>query len=122
MDMHTPIHTIHPSPSKQHCTNVPALSLLSHIHHYSGKSQYVDDATWDSIHVIEVKESNGGKQASYKLTTTVTLHMDVKKAEVGKTNLSGSLSRQASLESEVGTLSFFSNSLPITVTLLFSYG
>jgi capping protein beta len=67
----------------------------------SDKSQYVDDATWDSIHVIEVTEKNDGKEAAYKLTTTVTLHMDVKKAEVGKTNLSGSLSRQAALESAV---------------------
>mmetsp|Transcript_23983 Transcript_23983/g.73990 ORF Transcript_23983/g.73990 Transcript_23983/m.73990 type:complete len:281 (-) Transcript_23983:1-843(-) len=55
--------------------------------------QFVSEGAWDSIHVVEVAE--GGPRATYKLTTTVMLAMDVHKAEVGDTNLSGSLTRTA---------------------------
>ncbi|KAJ1459630.1 F-actin-capping protein subunit beta [Pelagophyceae sp. CCMP2097] len=44
--------------------------------------KYVSTGGWDSIHVVE-------------LTTTVMLSMDVHKAEVGDSNLSGSLTRTA---------------------------
>jgi hypothetical protein len=40
-----------------------------------------------------VQEESATK-ATYKLTTTVMLHMDVDKELVGKTSLSGSLTRQ----------------------------
>lgn len=56
--------------------------------------QFVSEGAWDSIHVVEVSEGGGGR-ATYKLTTTVMLAMDVHKAEVGDTNLSGSLTRTA---------------------------
>ena len=36
-------------------------------------------------------------KATYKLTTTVILHMEVDKEEVGKTSLAGSLTRQTEL-------------------------
>jgi len=57
-------------------------------------SRYVKAGSWDSIHVVEVQEQ-GSSRATYKLTTTVMLSMGVEKAEVGDTNLSGSLTRQA---------------------------
>jgi len=56
--------------------------------------RFVSDGAWDSIHVVEVKER--GTQATYKLTTTVMLSMDVHKDQVGDSNLSGSLTRMAS--------------------------
>lgn len=56
--------------------------------------RFVSEGGWDSIHVVEVKPSTSGK-ASYKLTTTVMLSMDVHKDEVGDSNLSGSLTRMA---------------------------
>lgn len=56
----------------------------------------VKEGSWDSIHVVEVTEHAGGR-ASYKLTTTVMLHMAVSSEAVGETDLSGSLTRQAEL-------------------------
>ena len=43
--------------------------------------------------MIQVVEESASK-ATYKLTTTVMLHMEVDKEVVGKTILSGSLTRQ----------------------------
>ena len=43
--------------------------------------------------MIEAVENNKSS-ATYKLTTTVMLNIGVDKTEVGKTNLSGSLTRQ----------------------------
>merc|ERR1711871_697644 len=40
-------------------------------------------------------------KATYKLTSTVILHMEVDKEEVGKTSLAGSLTRQTELSSAV---------------------
>ena len=54
--------------------------------------RFVNKGSWDSINIVEVSE-DGGK-ATYKLTTTVMLHMEVDKEVVGKTSLSGSLNRQ----------------------------
>lgn len=50
--------------------------------------------SWDSIHVVEVIESENKSRATYKLTTTVMLNMVVDKPEVGETNWSGTLTRQ----------------------------
>lgn len=47
---------------------------------------------WDSIHVFEVQER--GRNAHYKLTSTVMLYMITNKPELGHFNLSGSLTRQ----------------------------
>lgn len=57
-------------------------------------NRYVKEGSWDSIHVVEVIQDNP-RRATYKLTTTVMLSMSVQKPEVGETNLSGSLTRQA---------------------------
>jgi len=62
--------------------------------------RFVDEGSWDSINVIEVKEEGGGS-AVYKLTTTVMLLMDVDKPDVGKTKWAGSLTRQTELTSVV---------------------
>jgi capping protein beta len=63
--------------------------------------QFVSEGSWDSIHVVEVEEAANGKKATYKLTTTVMLAMDVKKESVGDSNLSGSLTRTAEKASVV---------------------
>lgn len=56
--------------------------------------RFVKKGCWDSIHVVEVTESSDKTSATYKLTTTVMLHMGVERAEVGDTVLAGSLTRQ----------------------------
>jgi capping protein beta len=48
--------------------------------------------TWDSIHVVEVKDSK--KNANYKLTSTVMLGIETETEATGSVNLSGSLTRQ----------------------------
>eukprot|EP00598_Pedospumella_elongata_P015248 CAMPEP_0184991170 /NCGR_PEP_ID=MMETSP1098-20130426/35631_1 /TAXON_ID=89044 /ORGANISM="Spumella elongata, Strain CCAP 955/1" /LENGTH=276 /DNA_ID=CAMNT_0027516543 /DNA_START=100 /DNA_END=930 /DNA_ORIENTATION=+ len=58
--------------------------------------RYVKTGCWDSIHVVEAVENDSKTSATYKLTTTVMLHMGVDRAELGDTVLSGSLTRQAS--------------------------
>lgn len=55
--------------------------------------RFVKEGSWDSIHVVEAVEN--GDKATYKLTTTVMLGMTVDRGDVGDTNLSGSLTRQA---------------------------
>ncbi|XP_059164352.1 F-actin-capping protein subunit beta-like [Physella acuta] len=49
---------------------------------------------WDSIHVIEVQEKSNGKNAHYKLTSTVMLWLQTSKEGSGTMNLGGSLTRQ----------------------------
>jgi len=56
-------------------------------------NRYVKTGSWDSIHIVEVREESPTK-ANYKLTTTVMLSMAVEKSNVGSTDLSGSLTRQ----------------------------
>ncbi|KAF9093657.1 hypothetical protein BGX29_004308 [Mortierella sp. GBA35] len=48
---------------------------------------------WDSIHIFEAQEK--GRNAHYKLTSTVMLYMYTNKPELGDMNLSGSMTRQA---------------------------
>lgn len=50
--------------------------------------------SWDSIHVIEVQERSTGKNAHYKLTSTVMLWLRTKNADSGTMSLGGSLMRQ----------------------------
>jgi len=63
--------------------------------------RYVKSGTWDSIHVVEVIESENSSRATYKLTTTVILNMVVDKPEVGEANWSGTLTRQGEVSSVV---------------------
>mmetsp|Transcript_1611 Transcript_1611/g.1751 ORF Transcript_1611/g.1751 Transcript_1611/m.1751 type:complete len:279 (-) Transcript_1611:191-1027(-) len=60
-------------------------------------NQFIKEGCWDSIHIIEALEGEISSKATYKLTTTVMLHMGVEKSEVGNTSLSGSLTRQTEL-------------------------
>ncbi|KAJ3340504.1 hypothetical protein HDU93_006972 [Gonapodya sp. JEL0774] len=58
-----------------------------------------DDATkvkgtWDSIHVVEVQEKAGARQAHYKLTSTILLYISTAKPTLGNFSLAGSLTRQ----------------------------
>lgn len=63
-------------------------------------NRFVSNGSWDSIHVVEVNEISPAK-ATYKLTTTVMLSMSVAKDVVGNTNMSGSLTRQSEMTSDV---------------------
>lgn len=56
---------------------------------------------WDSIHVVEVQEKSSGRQAHYKLTSTVMLWLQTIKSGSGIMNLGGSLTRQAEQDSPV---------------------
>nr|XP_026689422.1 uncharacterized protein LOC100181273 isoform X1 [Ciona intestinalis] len=56
---------------------------------------------WDSIHVIEVVEKSGGRNAHYKLTSTVMLWLQTSKAASGTMNLGGSLTRQVEKDSSL---------------------
>lgn len=58
--------------------------------------RFVNKGNWDSIHIVEVHENEAKTSATYKLTTTIILTMQVDKAEVGQTNWSGTLTRQVS--------------------------
>jgi capping protein beta len=51
-------------------------------------------AGWDSVHVFEAVDHT--RTASYKLTTTVMLHMTASTQALGSMNLSGNLTRQVS--------------------------
>ncbi|RLN51233.1 hypothetical protein BBJ28_00012379, partial [Nothophytophthora sp. Chile5] len=62
--------------------------------------RFVEDGSWNSIHVIEVQEGNdvvdkGKKKATYRLTTSVLLAMKVNRQELGDLTLDGTLTRQA---------------------------
>jgi capping protein beta len=56
--------------------------------------RFVRLGTWDSIHVIEVKEEGDGK-AKYTLTTTVILTFEVANDSLGEAKVGGYLNRQA---------------------------
>jgi len=49
---------------------------------------------WDSIHVVEVAEKSGGRNAHYKLTSTVMLWLQTNRQSLGTMNVGGSLTRQ----------------------------
>ena len=49
-------------------------------------------AGWDSVHVFEAVDHT--RTASYKLTSTVMLHMTTSTSTHGSMNLSGNLTRQ----------------------------
>eukprot|EP00428_Durinskia_dybowskii_P062663 CAMPEP_0170364984 /NCGR_PEP_ID=MMETSP0117_2-20130122/5664_1 /TAXON_ID=400756 /ORGANISM="Durinskia baltica, Strain CSIRO CS-38" /LENGTH=277 /DNA_ID=CAMNT_0010619519 /DNA_START=69 /DNA_END=902 /DNA_ORIENTATION=+ len=66
--------------------------------------RYVKNGCWDSIHVVEAVENDSKTSATYKLTTTVMLHMGVDRPDLGDTVLSGSLTRQSSLTSAVSDI------------------
>jgi len=55
--------------------------------------------TWDSIHVVEV--SDEGKNAGYKLTSTVMLSVTTATTGAGAVTLAGSLTRQVEDEKKV---------------------
>jgi capping protein (actin filament) muscle Z-line, beta len=48
--------------------------------------------SWDSIHVVEVKDQKS--KARYKLTSTVMLSVETETNTTGQVNLAGSLTRQ----------------------------
>eukprot|EP00794_Sanderia_malayensis_P015142 gene15142-16699_t len=56
---------------------------------------------WDSIHVIEVQERSGGRNAHYKITSTAMLWLQTSKEASGVMNLGGSLTRQVEADHPV---------------------
>ncbi|BES94064.1 capping protein [Nesidiocoris tenuis] len=60
---------------------------------------------WDSIHVVEVQEKSSGRNAHYKLTSTVMLWLQTNKTGSGTMNLGGSLTRQVELDANVSEAS-----------------
>lgn len=58
-----------------------------------------NEGGWDSIHVFEVVER--GRNAQYKLTSTVMLHMLSDNSTLGKMDLSGNMTRQTEQDMEV---------------------
>ncbi|XP_055340176.1 F-actin-capping protein subunit beta-like [Paramacrobiotus metropolitanus] len=60
---------------------------------------------WDSIHVVEVQDKSGGRNAHYKLTSTAMLWLQTDKLASGTMNLGGSLTRQAEMDSPVNEAS-----------------
>ncbi|RWS15328.1 F-actin-capping protein subunit beta-like protein [Dinothrombium tinctorium] len=58
---------------------------------------------WDSIHVIEVQEKSSGRNAHYKLTSTVMLWLQTNKPGSGTMNLGGSLTRQTTQDASVSS-------------------
>lgn len=54
----------------------------------------INSGVWDSIHVVETIDKKGGKY-EYKLTTTVMISMNVENDKLGKVDLSGSMTKQA---------------------------
>lgn len=60
---------------------------------------------WDSIHVVEVQEKSSGRNAHYKLTSTVMLWLQTNKQGSGTMNLGGSLTRQIENDATVSETS-----------------
>ena len=60
---------------------------------------------WDSIHVVEVQEKSSGRNATYKLTSTVMLWLETNKADSGMMKLGGSLTRQDEKDATVSDAS-----------------
>lgn len=60
---------------------------------------------WDSIHVFEVAEKTSGRNAHYKLTSTVMLWLQTSKYNSGTMNLGGSLTRQVESDAPVSEAS-----------------
>ena len=56
---------------------------------------------WDSIHVVEVAEKSGGRNAHYKLTSTVMLWLQTNRQSLGTMNVGGSLTRQVETDALV---------------------
>lgn len=73
----------------------------------AGDGSQMIKGCWDSIHVVEVQEKSSGKNAHYKLTSTVMLWLQTNKTGSGLMNLGGSLTRQA--ESDMGIQEFTSH-------------
>lgn len=60
---------------------------------------------WDAVHVVEVQEKSTGRNAHYKLTSTVMLWLQTNKEGSGTMNLGGSLTRQTEQDAVVSETS-----------------
>lgn len=75
---------------------------------YSDGSSNDAKGFWDSIHVVEVLETDSSK-AHYKLTTTVLLWVQTNTNTSGKMNIGGSLMRQKELDLTLKDTSHLAN-------------
>ena len=57
-------------------------------------------SNWDSIHVLEATSEDGGANFTYRITTTIILHLD-KDEQERKMTLSGNLTRQTEKEASL---------------------
>ena len=64
-------------------------------------NEYVQKGVWESVNYISASFNEAGTEAVYKLTTTVRTVMDVNKANVGSTNVSGFVTKQSEVASKV---------------------
>jgi len=76
-----------------------AVILIKKSQDLSKKGQPMKGA-WDSIHVIEVKDTTKGN-AHYKLTSTIMLSIETSTDATGKVSLAGSMTRQVERDSTV---------------------
>ena len=73
--------------------------------------QYLRKGTWNSVHVVEVVPSPGGRTASYGMTTTVSLFMEPSATDGSgsstnnKTCISGSLTKRSDRVLSISTTS-----------------
>ncbi|KAH9809180.1 F-actin capping protein, beta subunit [Teratosphaeria destructans] len=56
---------------------------------------------WDSIHVLEVTEGAGKRNAHYKLTSTVILELGLSNASIDNLELAGNLTRQTQVDNQL---------------------
>lgn len=61
------------------------------------QGRFVKEGTWDGIHIVEVTPSEKKGTFTYKVTSTVMVSMTIESAELGSSNLSGSLIRDTSV-------------------------
>jgi F-actin capping protein, beta subunit len=78
---------------------LPGLCCLRKVFPFSVLMEAISGAGWDSVHVFEAVDH--ARSASYKLTSTVMLHMTTSTPTLGSMNLSGNLTRQVRLASSV---------------------
>lgn len=55
----------------------------------------VEIGSWDSVHVVEVRESPATGQSEYRLSTTVTVHAEVGPKSAGRSELASRVTRHA---------------------------
>uniref|UniRef100_A0A7S4UMP0 F-actin-capping protein subunit beta n=1 Tax=Alexandrium monilatum TaxID=311494 RepID=A0A7S4UMP0_9DINO len=61
----------------------------------------VSKGSWDSVHVLEIRELPNSNYVEYKLSTSVLLHLESSEQQSGETELGGLVTRQAETRRDV---------------------